>query len=356
MHKKKNGFTLAEVLISMVIIGTILAMSIKTVQVMKTSYSTLTYFAYKNLQAAIGSIMTGAAPNTKFFKSGITKTNEEGELRELDSVLVHCKNKNGVLVSLIKGKQTDLFEINSCTNMYESESGEQSPLFCEAMAALSNTTSEINCANLYPIAADSNGEPKVDADFENDTPNFVTTNGMRYFISKWMYDTQISPDYGFRTVAVDINTKKAPNTDSTTSNNIPDVVNFLIIDNGEIFPLGAAADDVKYLDKTIHYLTSRAKGYYFSDIEREATDSVPKECTVTKSCNFAVVDIVNKENKSSMPFRQAYCLSLGTNNTPAYRFYCEGIEKSSLCPPSGESARFDYCTADPVKPAFRYNM
>ena len=49
MKKNKSGFTLTEVLMVIVIVGFILAMTVHTFNSLRASYTSLSYFTYKNV-------------------------------------------------------------------------------------------------------------------------------------------------------------------------------------------------------------------------------------------------------------------------------------------------------------------
>ena len=49
MFKNKTGFTLTEVLVTLAIVGVIIAISILTIRIVKTSYSPSDYFEFKNI-------------------------------------------------------------------------------------------------------------------------------------------------------------------------------------------------------------------------------------------------------------------------------------------------------------------
>ena len=55
MKKNKSGFTLTEVLMVIVIVGFILAMTVHTFNSLRASYTSLSYFTYKNVGIGTGS-------------------------------------------------------------------------------------------------------------------------------------------------------------------------------------------------------------------------------------------------------------------------------------------------------------
>ena len=64
--------------------------------------------------------------------------------------------------------------------------------------------------------------------------------------SKRTFNSSISNDFGFRLLAVDVNGTSKPNViDPDDDKMPPDVLTFMIMDNGEMYPLGVAADNLK---------------------------------------------------------------------------------------------------------------
>ncbi len=372
MSKNKSGFTLAEVLVSMVIIGVIMALSVQTISIVRASYTALAYYTFESLKAMVTAVYSGSTPETTKGKSGIIDTKENGDTEELDSATTKCRLNTGQITTVLKGVQSNApdWDIPNCNNM----TGTQSNIFCRSVAAISNTSGKVNCSKLYPVQT-INGEPLINANFESDVPNFKTTNGQKYYLSDWKYDSSISSVYGFRVIAVDLNGNSKPNIDRQKGKQYPDVVNFVILDNGEIYPVGVAADNVKIGTKKINYLSARVKGYYYN-YNPARKDNVPSECNITKpngakeiTCNYGVVLIGNDQETSSVKegapirvfsYRQAYCTALGTNiNTSLYNNYCSGVvlsSKAKYCPPSNDASAFDLCTVDTIKPAFRFNL
>ena len=59
MRKNKYGFTLGEVLVSLAIIGIIMALAAHTIKLAKSSYTAVTYHAYNNVAAIVGELKAG---------------------------------------------------------------------------------------------------------------------------------------------------------------------------------------------------------------------------------------------------------------------------------------------------------
>ena len=334
MKKYKKGFTLAEVLICLLIVGFIIALSIHTIRIVKASYSALTYFEFNTIKQIAGELIAGKAPND---------------------------NANNSV-------QTTVFR----SDIMQYVITDDNKLFCEAIYKLVNSSGSINCTNFAAVGSDPTiHDPIIQIPAAGITPNIQLSNGHQYYISQHVAAGNISEKYGYRIISVDLNGTRTPNYSYQAGNNIPDIVSFVILDNGEVFPVGIAANNIKIGDegRAIIYLNAKVNGYYFSDIKRDsdvAKASVPPECTLkTKDgnkqlCNYAVVGIPKGEQANGLAvysYREAYCTALGKNKKSSYKDYCDGLNLgNSNCPPSTSSKKFDLCTAETVKPMCRYNF
>lgn len=428
MYNKKYGFTLAEVLIALVVVGAIVAMSVTVVMSVQGAYTKATYYVFKNLEAAVTQIMSGAptgAFNASDIKlpegavldpfesdSGSPETNADGDkylyntfeykdITRTRNLLFTCKTANNQNLTLLRGvdidksveyseyiepeNETDETENSYSCSEYQTSSDNQSNWFCYALAGLSNTGKKsknaINCDvnNLMPIDNPQSKEPRINkgaldsvySSFKKNStggmrPNFITTNGYLYFVSKWAKMND-SDEYGYRLVAVDVNGTRKPNVSTPERARIPDIVTFIVWDTGVVLPLGVAADDYFNSDRTrrARYLPSLAKGYNYSNYSGSGS-VIPKECSdngnrAPSGCSYAVTSIdKNNDPLYKMTYREAYCAAFASRrNIMLYpddfmSEYCDGHAQDSSCPGVGNG--FDACMAEPVKPAFKFNL
>lgn len=354
MKRNKHGFTLAEVLICLVVIGVIMAISVQTIKIVRASYTSLAYFEFLNIQRMAGEMIAGATPeilkDAKGMNIGFPTTSK--------------KSPEGISYTTITDDST---------------------VFCKFITSLSNTVGtngDNECISLFNVTEDT--EPRlIILDKEEDkgegsawdNPTFISSSGRRYYISNYVeMGSSVSDKHGYYIIAVDLNGTQGPNTTEYDGRKVPDIVNFMILDNGEVFPLGVAADNIK-LDKginqeingkkvkerTVVYINSKVKGFYFGHDDARTTS--PRECTIKgsaggKRCNFGVIYAPN-QNATGQSFffsyREAYCSTLGTRES-AYADYCAGQPYHTLCPPSDDEKSFDVCRVENIKPAFRYNF
>lgn len=361
MKTIKKAFTLAEVLVSMAIIGVVMAVSVQTIKIVQASYTSLAFFEFNNIKAIAGEAIGG--------NSGSTPKDAKGN---------YVSD-----VSVRKGSRMVITSNNST--------------FCKYVTAISNVAKQkrqdgldlCDEGTLFDVEIIDNEPTFKDFDElepEDKEPTFITNSGKFYYLSKWIGPKSedstkgVSDNYGYRLLAVDLNGKKRPNLMETYENRkIPDIVKFMIMDNGEIFPLGVAADNLQVSQiteehKKVIYIMANVKGYYFTSKAGRSEDVIPADCkrqiadkdgkpTGTKQCDFAVVNVTNPfspDNPEAIIFsyRQAYCLALG-NRSSEFTNYCNSATVSgsdNYCPPSSSDQAFDECRVRNIKPAFRYNL
>lgn len=350
MNKNKFGFTLAEVLVSVAVIGVIMALSVNSIKIVKASYTSLAYFAYNN-------VSTMAA---MLYSDDQSVPMKQSDGTNLPTMLSQCTTEDGLTMNVLKSDAI----YNSTTTPHcvdrVLEIGGTENLFCKGLSFISNTAGAVNCTNLFPVNT-TGTEPYIEIDSDS-TPTFKTTNGQRYFLSQWNYDSSVSSIYGYRILAVDLNGSRKPNkTEHSGITPPPDIVSFLILDNGEVFPIGIAGDNLVLNDgRKVQYIHSKVKGYYYR-YDASRTDNISQDCMIkTKDglksqCNYAIVNVQNTDGLSFFTFREAYCSALGGKES-AYSSYCTGATSSPLCPPSTHEKAFDLCRLENIKPAFRYNL
>lgn len=401
MNKKRIGFTLAEVLITLVIMGFIATIGFQVMQIQKTAYTSLAYYAYKDLKSIASEIML---------------TEMQGKVPANKQMTYFASRKDGK-------EETGLHE-----RLFKDDSRapeDEAPSFCQYMADMMNTQGKVDCSTVitdhnytyYQAMTTRSASQEASSASETRQPltigksNFTTTNGMKYYIGKHQtldddygkhnikedVQTGHKTTYGYRIIAVDLNGKSKPNITHQNDGHLPvDIVTFAIVDNGEVLPLGAAANNVTVNNKGYRYLSSKLYGFIYRDVPGYSKN-VPLFCTNTgidssgnpraSRCNYSKEIIRNNnvlfdENTRStlFTFRQAYCNTLqfpgeeiilngycdGENGTPklidnrSTRCPCgdtDGGDPSIKCPVNTtEETKFDICKQEVIKPMFRFNF
>lgn len=207
--KKYKGFTLAEVLIMLVIIGVIATLSITVVSTQKAKFGLNCYYLLRELQLTAGSL----AART-----------DDGTLTSKVSEQTETTDEDGNTTT----EETTKYDLSS-----DSE-------FCKFLANSLNSASVLKCADgdLFN-ATISNIYNGISA---SSTPNFRLINKYSIYLSKHVAGGttaagEVKP--GYRMIAVDLNGDGKPNqTDD-------DIITFAMFDNGAVLPYGVAATNTR---------------------------------------------------------------------------------------------------------------
>lgn len=323
MNKKKIGFTLPEILMTLVLAGFIAIVSVQAINANRTAYTSLAYYAFNNLKSAVGELI-------------IPESQGESESEKYTHVVKGPYNfEERLLVS-------------------------DSKIFCEGMDEIMNTQGSRNCSNLYNFAAKSINDNSFLINGEEKVANFITTNGQKYYIGTHIegdpFLNKIPPKngtYGYRVIAIDINGEAKPNSSSEKGALPPDIISFAILDSGEILPLGAAADNYELNGKTYNYLTSKINAFNFKNPDSSANNT-PAFCSKTGTCDYDKLYLKNpNNNKVGFSFRQAYC-GARISEDNVLKDYCPVGSIHSACPPLDST--YDVCKQEVIKPMFRFNF
>ncbi len=240
--KKHTGFTLAEVLITLLIVGVIATLSITVISTQKAKFGLNCYYLQRELQLTAGSLAAQTTEGT--LNSAITElrtiTDEEGNTKEEESVKYDLS------------KDSD---------------------FCKFFANSLNSASTLKCGDgdLYS-ATTSDIYNGITASSE---PNFRLINKYSIYLSKHVNggntgSGEVKP--GYRMVAIDLNGDGAPNKTND------DIIAFAIFDNGTVLPYGVAATNTR-TDKNGN------------------TEYIPYFQTVIKGKNLVTNKVVVKEEQ-----------------------------------------------------------
>lgn len=200
------------------------------------------------------------------------------------------------------------------------------PTFCNKFLRVFNSVGyDSVCSTQY--TGSSLVSPFAGITKENlDTPTFVISNGQRVYV----YD-RIEGSPGYRIINVDLNGKAGPNDLDQ------DVVAFAIFDNGNVLPLGTAADSKDYLmvrDKTMSrtYGTQRSPGFVLSDEEPKTNILSYREGVCKAGYTF--------------PYSTTYCSNSSGINEKEYLTDDNCVPNNNLT----------FCQVQYVKPLININM
>lgn len=245
----KRGFSLAEILIMLVVLGIIATIIISNSKNNTYGYNQLYSFVFKNIQKITGQLLSESVSS---------------RLDESDSEF--------------------------CTKIVEMVNISGDEINCHAL-----TPAEI-IAN--PLAQDDFYISVKETPFSGltdtviDKPNFILSNGQRFYLSRRIPELPL----GYRIMSVDINGTSRPNEFNK------DIVAFLVYDNGEVLPLGKAADDKIYLSATV---------------------SIYNKNTGINTGDYVLSDTGNK----FLTFREAFCKAGLTSSFSNYCMITGGFDK-----------------------------
>lgn len=251
---QKRAFTLAEIMIAVLISAVIAMLFLKAIRTGTTHYTNnlMTY-------SAINSLSAGAYDMAQ---TGCTTTG--GTSDDMDTVTFtpaltpahpYCDAATGLLP---RWKHTDSTTVTSPVNMPNRG-------FCDRFAREEiNVAGTIDCTQ---TATDS-------TNFTTATPNFITTNGARFFNFGAPLSSPAptaTASNGYYTVYIDIDGKKRSGrmTESATGKKDVDVIKFYVaVDSSKPFqvipdPDSIAANDTDYLTASVKYLASGATAYTY---------------------------------------------------------------------------------------------
>lgn len=308
----KQGFTLAEVLIMMVLVGVISVLSIQTVKTEKTKFGFSCYHFFKDLKTTVGhmgsSTIGGTLNSFSCEKAADVSTAE-------------------YTACLAAGNNTGSTEPEEGEEEGEGESG--TPItsdylldyrtgegFCKGIAQYLGTASKIECdAAKLNNATLSNVYGSISL---GQAENFRLMNGYLIYISNRIAVPLSNTAY--RILSVDLNGNSSPNkTDE-------DIISFAIYDNGEVLPLGEAAINPKFFNTVIK-------------MRNILPVPAANQEAALKSARHPTAIIRNSSNKP-LSFKDSYCRVLGSS--PVDPNYCSGYtsftEKFKLSQTSAGSA------------------
>lgn len=347
-NKKKAGFTLAEILMALVIMGFIAGAAIPVIQTQKSAYTSLAYYAYENLKSVTGDIML---------------SEQQGNIIDTEAMTKIVTGPSGFEERILK-TDGELAENNDTFPERQS--------FCEYMVSLMNTQGLPQCTTrenrfTYEQARTYTLPIPTQA-------NIVTTNGQKYYIGAWQEQPnewvevdgnwEKQTNYGYRIILVDLNGEGKPNIIKKDGKSLPpDIVSFAVLDTGEVLPVGTAANDTTIGRKHYSYLTSKINGFTYSRSKNSHNENlIPEFCTNTGTantrCSYSKEGVLNQTRGGiKFTFRQAYCSVNHSDNELKLKDYCRDIIPNPKCPPTSDPANaYDVCKQEVIKPMFRFNF
>lgn len=217
MHK--NGFSMAEILITLVIMGIISVACLVTIKPDDKLYSKLYYRAYYALSTAAYNVQMDCA-DTNRVATEEAQANGDPEPSG-DDLMKFPVNAEELCIKMAYGDDSYI-----------------------------NTSGDLNCGTTVEATntAQFSGAP---GGWLRMVANFTASNGMMYFFSPTVEEDGATK--GSTIVWVDLNGERAPNTAEWTKQKMADIVPFRISKTGTVQPLGVPTYDTRYLRARIVY-------------------------------------------------------------------------------------------------------
>lgn len=297
---RNKGFTLAEVLIMIVIIGVITTLSITVVSTQKAKFGLNCYYLLRELQITAGSLAARTDEGNLY-----SKISEQQETTD--------ESGNTTSEEVVKYDLTD------------------DSTFCKFLANSLNSASVLKCSTSDLFSATtSNIYNGISA---TAVPNFRLINRYSIYLSKHVAGGttaagEVKP--GYRMIAVDMNGDGKPNkTDD-------DIIAFAIFDNGMVLPYGVAATNTRTDDEGkseyVPYFQTVIKGKNLvpSKVVLEESNVLNRLEKASISWMFPSVLVKNPDNVAgngiprNLSFKDSYCKVYADEVTWYDSSYCTG--------------------------------
>lgn len=285
----KRAFNLAEVLLVLVLIGTISVLSTQVVIRTNNNYRSMYYTAYNALLQAAGNSALEWNPTCQcpdYEAIGFNVSTEKCWSKSCWEEYEYKKGAIGNSIDIGVKREYPGYLLGTETigdfNGYATDK-----YFCKQLTSKLNTINEtIECQyfiNAYAENKSLNYAKGIDFktafcnkhiltpdEYNNNTeatckheilPSFVTANGQRFYISKLLSTNANSSEFlnkkdreFFRLVAVDLNGSSGPNTQlKKASGRLPDIVLFALRSDGSVVPLGLPEFNQNYANAVVQY-------------------------------------------------------------------------------------------------------
>lgn len=283
MKNKRYGFTLAEILLTLIIVGVITVLSFQTIKMQKTTFGFSCYHFFRDLKITVGHMASQTVGGSLASFSCD---------RAADS-----DNPDDYTTCMTAGQNSTE---NDFLLNYKTGTG-----FCKGLASFMATASAVKCT-----AADLNNATleNIYGGINADTvPNFTLLNKNFIYVSNRVVPTGTGAAKPYRIVSADLNGYSKPNEVGK------DIISFAVFDNGEVLPLGEPAENTKYFMGVVK----------IRNILQPSSDGADN---VLQSIRHPA-SIVRTSAGKNLTFKDAYCWTLGASEN--YPNYCSGYTSFS---------------------------
>ncbi|MGN0014479.1 MAG: type II secretion system protein [Candidatus Gastranaerophilaceae bacterium] len=297
---KRSAFTLREVLLVILIVGIISVLSLQTLQAQKTKFAFSCYHFYRDLKIAVGHMAAatyGGSLNSFSCESALDKDEDGTAYKACVAAGISAVGGGG---------NADILDYRLGNN------------FCIGLSQYLGTASTIACsAGNLNNATLTNIYGNIGSGM---APSFKLMNKYLVYVSDRVAGSSTHGTY--RIISVDFNGSSNPNKTGV------DIISFAIFDNGEVLPLGIAADSNNYFSAVIK-------------VRNILPMPASKKDDVLRALRHPAA-IIFSSDKKPLTFRQAYCDVYGSSDN--YADFCNGISFDENFTYGGHSMPVTYCT------------
>ena len=298
----KKGYTVAEVLIMLVVVGVIMSLTIITINMQKTNFAFSCYYLYRDMKNVLQQLVANSysASLHSFSCKSISNDKTKYETEDVSEALARKEKYKECINAGLNDESNDNNEY-----LYNYAKDKD---FCKALgeqfalASGKTHTNAINCTYF--------NNATLDNIYDTTNCNLILLNRARLYISKRQTSTLPS---SYRIINVDVNGKTGPNTVDQ------DIISFVIFDNGLFLPLGLPAENK--VKNYIHFISvikvSNKKPYITTNSTKK--EKYSERIKKGKASIFIVEDPITKEKKS-LSFKDGYCRRYGISTT--FPDYC----------------------------------
>ncbi len=302
---KKNGYTLREILVVMIIVGVLVVLSLQTIKSQKSNFAFSCYHLLRDLKITVGHMAAstyGGSLNSFSCEKALENNDQSG----YEACVASGKSSEA-------GASADPYILD-----YRTGQG-----FCRGLGKYLGTASSLKCSEGELNSATlSDIYGGIGAGKEE---NFILMNKYLIYVSKRVAGGSSKP---YRIISVDLNGYSPPNEVAK------DVISFAVFDNGEILPLGEAAVNNDFFRAVIKIRNILP------------VDASHAQAAVDSARHPAAIILSSK--KKPLTFKEAYCDVYGKSEN--YPDYCNGYsdpsEKFNFTNDSGSAVSIpvSYCS------------
>lgn len=313
MIKNKSAFSLAEILITMGIVGFICVLAITLIRPSDKTLIYQYYNAYNTLRTATYNIQQDVID---------ANYSHDDSYNDIEKRFANTAEE---LCQKLASNPQNHSEVNSAEQEYKTRLGYIN-------------TSKYNCTG-YKGYTNSKGFDESWLDNKLYTLAFQTSNSMLYYISEPSVlkiqdnlNNLVINKIGF-VVLVDTNGTRKPNTINTKNGRLADIVPFIVLTSGHVIPIGTPTIDKKYMKAKVKIFTQNgekwlSENYSYRDAQIVAFDD--KQYPIDDLSSVYKINDILINSKNTTTVKQNDECVVKEDELPPCTVEIEKYEKSIL--------------------------